>query len=342
MANRLSRYLRMSPFSTREARCRALLAVLFAALHTPVEDAAAQSAYPSKPVRIIVPFPAGGTTDIVARGIAQLMSGSWGQQVIVDNRAGASGAIGAAAAAQAPPDGYTLVMASTAILAINPHLRRNLPYNVRRDFAPVSLAVVTPNLLAVHPSLPVRSVKDLLELAKAKPDGIIFGSSGTGSVGHLALEQFRTLGGVRMLHVPYKGALPAEVDLLAGHIAVMASGMVSVLPHVKSGRVRALAVTSAKRTPLLPEVPAVAEVLPGFDAGAWFGVLAPAGTPAPIIEQLHRAIAVALRTPELRVRLSGNGAEVVGSSPQEFQRYIAEESERYGRLLREAGIAQGK
>lgn len=291
---------------------------------------------------MIVPFPAGGTTDIVARGIAQVMSPSWGHQVIVDNRAGASGAIGAALAAHAPPDGYTIVMASTAILAINPHLRLSLPYNVDRDFAAVSLAVTTPNMLAVHPSLPVRSVKALLEVAKAKPDGIVFGSSGIGSVGHLALEQFRTLGGVRMLHVPYKGALPAEVDLLSGNIAVMASGMVSVLPHVKSGRVRGLAVTSAKRTPLLPDMPAVSEVLPGFDAGAWFGVLAPAGTPATIISQLHKAIADALRTPAVRSRLSGNGAEVIASSPAEFRSYIREESERYGRLLREAGIARGK
>jgi len=297
----------------------------------------AQSDYPVKTVRLIVPFPPGGTTDIVARTLGQAMSKSLGRQVIIDNRPGANGVIGAEIAARSSADGYTAFMTSASILAITPHLRTDLGYSVR-DFAPASLAVITPNVLVAHPSFPVKNVKELIALAKSKSNQISFGSSGVASIGHIVVEQIRTVTGAQMIHVPYKGAAPAESDLFSGHIALMATGLVSAMPHVKSGRLRALAVTTAKRVPALADLPTIAETVPGVDTGSWFGILLPTGSPMIAVERIGAAAASAIRSPELRERLSGDGAEIVGSTPSEFARFIQSESDRYARILKESGI----
>ncbi|MEX2163601.1 MAG: tripartite tricarboxylate transporter substrate binding protein [Sulfuricaulis sp.] len=298
----------------------------------------AQSDYPVKTVRLIVPFPPGGTTDIVARTLGQAMSKSLGQQIIIDNRPGANGAIGAEIAARSPADGYTAFMTSASILAITPHLRKDLGYSVR-DFSPASLAVITPNVLVAHPSIPVKNVKELIALAKSKPNQISFGSSGVASIGHIVVEQIRAVTGAQMIHVPYKGAAPAESDLLSGHIALMATGLVSAMPHLKSGRLRALAVTTAKRVPALADLPTIAETVPGVDTGSWFGILLPTGSPMIAVERIGAAAASAIRSPELRERLSGAGAEIVGSTPSEFAKFIQSESDRYARILKESGIS---
>lgn len=297
----------------------------------------AKSDYPVKAIRLIVPFPPGGTADIVARALAQVMSKDLGRQVIVDNRPGANGVIGAEVAARSPADGYTAFMTAASILAITPHLRNDLGYSIR-DFAPVSLAVITPNVLVAHPSIPVKNVKDLIALAKSKPNQIIFGSSGVTSTGHIVVEQIRALTGAQMTHVPYKGAALAEVDLLAGHISLMATGLVSAMPHLKRGRLRALAVTTAKRVPVLADLPTIAETVPGVDAGSWFGILLPTGSPKIAIERLGASAAAAVRSPELREKLSGDGAEIVGSTSNEFAQFIQVESDRYARILKQSGI----
>ena len=265
------------------------------------------------------------------------MSKSLGRQVIIDNRPGANGVIGAEIAARAPADGYTAFMTSASILAITPHLRTDLGYSIA-DFAPVSLAVITPNVLVAHPSIPVKNVKELIALAKSKPNQITFGSSGVASIGHIVVEQIRTVTGAQMIHVPYKGAAPAESDLFSGHIALMATGLVSAMPHLKSSRLRALAVTTAKRVPALADLPTIAETVPGVDTGSWFGILLPAGSPMIAVERIGAATVTAIRSPELRERLSGDGAEIVGSTPGEFARFIQSESDRYARILKESGI----
>lgn len=310
---------------------------VFLILAAGAPDILAQSDYPAKTIRLIVPFPPGGTTDVVARGLAQVMSKDLGKQVVVDNRPGANGTIGAEIAARSPADGYTAFMTSASILAITPNLRSDLGYSVR-DFAPASLSVITPNVLVVHPSVPVKNVRELIALAKTRPNAIIFGSSGIAGIGHIVVEQIRTVAGAQMTHVPYKGAGPAETDLLAGHIAVMATGLVSAMPHVKSGRLRALAVTTAKRVPALPELPPIAETVPGVDTGSWFGILLPAGSPPAAVERLGAAAATAVRSASLHDRFSREGAEVVGSTPGEFANFIRNESERYARILKESGI----
>jgi len=297
----------------------------------------AQAGYPVKPIRLIVPFPPGGTTDIVARALAQAMGKNLERAVVVDNRGGANGVIGAELAARAPADGYTAFMTSASILAITPHLRSDLGYSVR-DFAPVSLSVITPNVLLVHASVPVKNIKELIALAKARPNAITFGSSGIASIGHIVVEQIRTVTGAQMIHIPYKGGGPAEADLFAGHIAVMATGLVSAMPHLSGGRVRALAVTTAKRVAALPDLPAIAETVPGVDTGSWFGILLPAGSPTEAVERLSVSAASAVRSPDLRDRLSREGAEVVGSTPAEFERFIQSESSRYAKLLKASGI----
>jgi tripartite-type tricarboxylate transporter receptor subunit TctC len=301
------------------------------------DSLAQQPAYPAKPIRLIVPFPPGGTTDIVARLLSQAMGKDLGAAVIVDNRGGANGVIGAELAARAPADGYNAFMTSASILAITPHLRNDLGYSVG-DFAPVSLLVITPNVLVVHPSVPVRTVKALIVLARARPDAISFGSSGVASIGHIVVEQIRTVAGAPMIHVPYKGAAPAEADLFAGHVAVMATGLVSAMPHVKSGRLRAIAVTTGKRVSAIPDLPTIAETVPGVDTGSWFGILLPTGTPATAIQRISASAASSVRSLELRERLATEGAEVIGSSPSEFAAFIKSESERYGTILKRSGI----
>jgi tripartite-type tricarboxylate transporter receptor subunit TctC len=311
--------------------CAAALAALSAAV-------CAADAYPTKPVRMIVPFPAGGGVDIVARSLAPHLTERWKQQVVVDNRPGAGAIIGADVAAKSPADGYTLLLANTAH-AINATLHRKLAFDPVRDFAPITLIATQPSVLAVHPSVPAKSVKELIALARAKPGSLNFASSGNGTPPHLSGAMFSDMTGIDMTHVPYKGAAPALTDLLGGQVQLMFATIISVGPHLQAGRLRPLAVTSAKRSAALPEVPTVAEAgVPGFEATAWFMLMAPAKTPATIIGQLHRDMAQVVKAGELRERLTRDGAEPVGSTPEEAARFLKTEIARWGKVIVAAKI----
>ena len=292
--------------------------------------------YPLKPVRIISPYSPGGLGDLLPRAVGAGLAESLGQQVIVENRPGASQIIGMQAAAKAPPDGYTLVFGSVTSLAINPSVHRNLPYDPVKDFAPVALCVTTPLYLVVHPSLPVRSVKDLIALARARPRTLSFGSGGTGSSNHLAGELFKSLAKVDLLHVPYKGAGPAMVDVMAGHVELMfgAAG----LAEAKAGKVRVLAVTSAKRSATAPELPTLAEAgVPGYEATIWFGLLAPAATPQAIVARLSQDIGKALSHPRIREQFPT--VDVTPSTPAAFASLIAREIPKWRKVIEGAKIA---
>jgi tripartite-type tricarboxylate transporter receptor subunit TctC len=296
--------------------------------------------YPAKPVRFIVAFPAGGGNDVLARLVAQKLSAAYGQQFIVDNRTGAGGTIGAELAARSPADGYTLFLAAVATHAINPNLQRNLPYDPVRDFDPVCLMASAALVLAVHPSLPVRSVPQLVALAKARPGAINYASSGNGSSAQLAAELFKSMTHTNLQHVPYKGIAQGLNDLLGGHVQVIFNTAAALLPHVKSGRLRALAVTTAKRVPALPDLPTIAESgVPGYQTGSWWGIVVPAGTPRPIIDSLNREIINALRGPEISARLNAEAVLPIGSTPEEFAAHIRDELARLGKVIREAHIA---
>ena len=300
--------------------------------------ARAADAYPAKPVRFVVAFPPGGGTDIIARSIAQKLAERIAQQVVVDNRPGAGGNIGTDIVAKSAPDGYTMLMGSAGPLAINASLFGKMPFDPIKDLAPVTLAASTPNVLVVHPSLKAATVEELIALAKARPGEINFASSGHGTPAHLAGELFDSMAGVKMVHVPYKGAAPALADLLGGQVQLMFSTMPPALPHVKDGKLRALAVTSAKRSPAAPELPTVDEIaLPGFEANTWHGVVVPAGTPGAIVARLNREIVAILHLPDVVERLSGQGAEPVGSTPREFAAYIRAETVKWARVVRESG-----
>ncbi|HEV7800311.1 MAG TPA: tripartite tricarboxylate transporter substrate binding protein [Burkholderiales bacterium] len=295
--------------------------------------------YPTKPIRFVVPFAAGGGSDLVARTVAQKITEALGQPVIVDNRAGAAGTIGADIAAKSPPDGHTLLLGSNGPLAINPSLYAKLPYDAARDFAPVSLATVMPFLLVVHPSLPVRNVKELIALAKSKPGQLNYGSPGNGSTTHLANELLKSMTGMQIAHVPYKGVAPAAIDLMSGQVQMMSGDLSTLLPHVRSGKMRAIAVTAAHRSSLLPDMPTVAESgVPGYDASGWFGVLVPAGTPRAIVERLNVAIAKGLATNDARVRLGALGGEVAASTPEQFGAYVRTEAAKWGKLIKTLGL----
>ncbi len=312
------------------------LAATLAAL-TP-QAAAAADAYPAKPIRFVVAFPPGGGTDIIARSIAQKLAERIAQQVVVDNRPGAGGNIGTDIVAKSAPDGYTILMGSAGPLAINASLFAKMPFDPIKDLAPVTLAASTPNVLVVHPSLPARTVKELIALARAKPGEINFASSGHGTPAHLAGELFNSMAGVKLIHVPYKGAAPALADLLGGQVQIMFSTMPPALPHVKDGKLRALAVTSRKRSPATPELSTMDEAaLPGFEAITWHGVVVPAGTPTTVIALLNREIVAILHLPEVVERLSGQGAEALGSTPEEFAAYIRSESIKWAKVVRESG-----
>jgi tripartite-type tricarboxylate transporter receptor subunit TctC len=294
--------------------------------------------YPSRPIRFVVAFPPGGGTDIIARSIAQKLAERLARQVLVDNRPGAGGNIGTDIVAKSAPDGYTMLMGSAGPLAINSSLFASMPFDPQRDLAPVTLAASTPNLLVVHPSLKVATVKELVELARAHPGEINFASSGHGTPAHLAGELFNSMAGVKLVHVPYKGAAPALADLLGGQVQLMFSTMPPALPHVKDGKLRALAVTSAKRSPATPNLPTVDEAaLPGFEANTWHGVVLPAGTQLAIIARLNREIVAILHLPEIVERLSSQGAEPVGSTPEEFAAYIRSETKKWAKVVRESG-----
>jgi tripartite-type tricarboxylate transporter receptor subunit TctC len=311
-------------------------ALALASLVTPL--AGAQPAYPSKPVRLVVPFPAGGTTDLLARAAAQKLFEAWGQQVIVDNRPGAAGNIGAELVAKAPPDGYTLLMGTVGTHAINTSLYAKMPYDHVKDFTPVILVAGVPNVLVVNPGVPVNSVAELIAYAKANPGKLNFASSGSGTSIHLSGELFKTMTGVQMTHVPYKGSAPALTDLIGGQVQLMFDNLPSSLALIKGGKLKALAVTSLQRSAALPDVPTVAESgLPGFEASSWFGLLAPAGTPKDIIAKLNGEVAKWLATPEAREKMAAQGAIPAGKSPEDFVRHIAAETAKWQKVVKESG-----
>lgn len=306
------------------------------ALGTPAQ---AQS-WPAKPIRFVVPFTPGGGNDTIARLIGQKLSASLGQQVVIDNRAGAGGTIGAEAAARSAPDGYTMFLAGVATHGINPNLRAKMPYDPVKDFEPVSLIASAPLIVVVHPSLPVRSTKDLVALAKAKPGELTYASNGAGGSSHMAVELFNMMTGTKMLHIPYKGLSPALTDLISGQVQVMFSSAVAMLPQVKTGRLRAVAMTGAKRSPALPDVPTVAESgVPGYETGSWYGVVVPAGTPRPIVQRLAQEIVGISRSPEINQRLVEDAAIPVGSTPEEFGAFIRSELARWAKVVKQGRIS---
>jgi tripartite-type tricarboxylate transporter receptor subunit TctC len=314
---------------------RSLLAVLLVLLHS---FALAQDAYPSKPIRIIVAYPAGGANDIVARTIGQELAQDLGQPVLIENRSGAAGTIGADAAAKSAPDGYTLFMAAGAH-TLAPSLHLKLPYDIVQDFVPISLAALGTYLLVVHPSVPANSVKELIELAKAKPGALNFASSGAGAPPHLAGVMFQKLAGVTLNHVPYRGDTPAITDLIAGQVQLAFLSIQPLVPQVKAGKLRALAITSGKRSPAVPDLPTVAESgLTGYDIGTWWGLLAPAKTPRPIVERLAASMRKAAAVPAVRERFAAGGNAAQSNSPEEFAAMIKSEVERYRELAAAAGV----
>ena len=303
----------------------------------PAMDIFAQN-FPGKPIRMIVAYPPGGGTDIVGRMVAQKLAENFAQTVVIDNRGGAAGNIGSEIAARSAPDGYTLLMGNVAPNAINVSLYAKLGYDPVTDFAPVSLVASTPNILVVHPALAVKSVADLVALARAKPATLNYPSAGLGSSSHLAGELFDSLAVVKMVHIPYKGGGPALTDLLGGQVQLMFATMPAAMPHVRSGKLRAVAVTSAKRSQAMPELPTLGETLKGYDASTWYGVLAPAATPRAIIATLHGAILKILGVAETRDRLLAQGFEPVGGTQAEFGAYIKSEIVKWGRVIKAAGI----
>jgi tripartite-type tricarboxylate transporter receptor subunit TctC len=293
--------------------------------------------YPDKPVKLVVPFPPGGPTDIVGRLVAQKLAEGIGQPVVVENRPGAGGTVGSTAVARAPADGYTLLYGSTT-LAIAPSLYRDLAYDPRTAFAPISLVSRGPIIAAVNAQLPAKTLKDFIALAKSSPGRINYGSAGSGTPPHLAAELFKTVAGVDLVHVPYKGGGPAVSDLAGGQVQVCFEGLPTLLPHIKSGKVRALAITGAKRDPALPEVPTFAEAgLPGYDANFWNGLVAPAGTPAEVIARLNSVLVQALATPEVHAALVRLGLEAAGTTPQQFGDFIAAEIDKWARVVKASG-----
>jgi tripartite-type tricarboxylate transporter receptor subunit TctC len=314
-----------------------MLIILIAAALTAGSALAQQ--YPSKPIRLIVPFTPGGSTDIVARIAGQKLGEALGAQVLIDNRPGAGGNIGVELAAKSAPDGYTLVMGHIGTFAVNPALYARLPYDPIRDFAPISLVAMVPNMLVVHPSLPVKSVKELIALSRSRPGQLNYGSSGAGGTPYLAVEYFKLMAKVDIVHIPYKGAAPMIIDLIGGQLSLTITGIPPLLPHVKAGKLKALAVATSKRLPLLPELPTIAEAaLPGYEATSWYGVLAPAATPKEIITRLNTEIVKAIARPDAAERLSGEGAEPATSTPEQFGAFIKSEIVRWGRVIKAAGV----
>jgi len=303
-------------------------------------QAAETIVFPSKPLRFVVPFPAGGPLDIAARAIGQALTQQWKQPVIIDNRAGAGGNIGAEFVAKSAPDGYTILMGAVSTHAINVSLYRKLPYDPVADFAPITLVTTVPNILVVHPSLPARTARELIALAKTRPGQLHFASGSTGSAGHLAGELFKTMAGVDLIHVPYKGAAPAVVDLLGGHVELMFDNLASALPNVRAQRLRALSVTTRNRAALLPELATLDEAgLRGFDIGTWFGVLAPEATPREVVTILNTEILRALATPATRERFTALSAAPAGGTPDQFAALIKAEIVKYEKIVRASGAS---
>jgi tripartite-type tricarboxylate transporter receptor subunit TctC len=315
-------------------RRRTLLATGGALLAAP---ARAQN-YPDRPVRIVVPYPAGGTTDILARLVGQKVGERLGQPFVIENRSGATGVIGSEHVARSAPDGHTLLMGVNGPITISPAFRRDMPYEPLRAFAPVTLVASVAKLLVVNPQLPVRSVAELVAYAKARPGQLSFASSGTGATGHLAGEMFKLRAGLDIVHVPYRGGAPAMADVIAGRVAMQFEVLTQLLPQVRGGQLRALAVTSAERLPTLPDIPTVAEQgFPGFESRTWFGLLAPAGTPPAIVRRLRDEVVQVLTTPEMVQFLREQGADPIGNTPEQFAAFLREDTERWADVVRRSG-----
>ncbi len=290
--------------------------------------------YPTKPIKLIVPFATGGGNDTVARSIAQQLSITLGQPVIVDNKAGAGGIIGADMAAKAPADGYTLFLGGVGSLAVNPQVMQKIPYDPFKDFAPIILLASAPSVVAVNLSQPFKTIQDMTAFAKKNPNRLNYASNGNGSSAHVAAVLYESMAGVEMAHIPYKGLAPAMTDLMSGQVQLMFSSMVAIVPQIKAGKLRALAVTGTKRSALLPDVPTLAESgLPGYEAGSWYGLLAPAGTPAEIIQKLNQESAKGLSQASVRSALSNEGADVAGGTPEDFAKHIKVEHGRIGKMI---------
>jgi tripartite-type tricarboxylate transporter receptor subunit TctC len=304
---------------------------------TPVHDAAAQ-AFPSKPVKLVIPFPPGGSLDNIGRLIAQKLSETWGQQVVIENKPGAGGNIGADLVAKSPADGYAVVMGALSTHAVNPNLYAKMPYDAAKDFAPISLVAITPNVLIVNAAMPVTSVKEMIAYAKANPGRTNFGSGSNGSAGHLAGELFKLETGTDVAHIPYKGGAPALQALLAGDTQFMFDNLANAMAQVKGGKVRAIAVTTAQRSKLAPDLPTMAEAgMPGFDISTWFGLLAPAGTPPDVIAKWNADVVKVLNSPDVREKMLAQGAEPSPQTPAEFASFIAREREKYARIVKASG-----
>jgi len=300
--------------------------------------AASGQTYPNRAIRFVVPYAPGGSTDIVARILAQKLSDAMGQQVVVDNRPGAGGSIGADVVAKSPPDGYTMVTAVTGIMAINQYLYRKLPFDPEKDFAPVTQVGSLPLILVVHPSLPAKNVREFIAIAKAKPGQLNYGSSGVGTATHMTTELFKSMAGVDLVHIPYKGSGQVMGDVIGGQLALIFDQIVSSLPHVQGGKLRMLAITSAKRFPSLPDLPTIAESgVPGYESISWAGVAVPAGTPKEIIARLHTEIVKVLAAPDIRERFLRDGIETVGSTPEQFTEHIRRERIKWAKVVKDSG-----
>ncbi len=296
------------------------------------------SGYPDKPIRIVVPYPPGGFNDTLARTVGAKLQAAWGQTVVVDNKPGGATVIGLDAAAKAPADGYTLVILPFSF-AVNPYIFAKLPYDSQKDFAPITLAATTANLLVVPASSPFNSMKDLLAQARSKPGSLSYASTGTGSSNHLSMEKFKQMAGVDITHVPYKGSAPAVTDLIGGHVQMMFDNTSNVLPHVKSGKLKALAVTTPARSPLTPEVPTVIEAgVRGYDVGVWFGIAAPGGTPKPIVDKLNAEIVKILHMPDVKEKFAAQGVDAIGSTVEQFQAHLQAQRTMWAKVVKDAGV----
>jgi len=303
----------------------------------PLAAAAQANGFPDKPIRIVVPFPPGGATDAAARLVAVKMGEHWGQPVVVDNRAGAGGNVGSDLVAKAPADGYTLVMGVTGSHAINTSLYSRMPYDPVADFVAIGQVAVVPNVLVVHPSVPAKNLAELVALANKEPGKLNYASLGNGTAAHLGMEMLKSEAGVDITHVPYKGSAPAVSDLLAGQVQMMVDGLPSALPHVKAGKLRAIALTSLHRAPSLPGLPTIAETYPGFYADAWSGLFAPRGTPQPVVDKLSAEVQRILKLPDVREKLMALGAEPVGSTQAEFTAHVKREIDKWAKVVRTSG-----
>ncbi|MBC7779782.1 MAG: tripartite tricarboxylate transporter substrate binding protein [Proteobacteria bacterium] len=323
-------------------RCRSILialACLAAQACAPVASAQSSTGkptYPNRTIRMVLPFPPGGATDVMARKLGQKMSERWGQQVVIDNRAGAGGNIAAEIVAKAVPDGYTLLFAASAQLAVNPALYAKLPFDPVKSFAPISLVGAVPNILVAHPSLPVRSLKEFIAFARARPGQLNYATAGSGSTAHLSAELLKIETGIDIVHVPYRGAAPAVTDVLGGQVPLMVVSTPSVIGHVKVGKLRALGVTGARRSHAAPDVPTFAETLPGFESSAWYGMLAPNGASPDIVARLHEETVNILRMADVKELFAAQGIEIIGSTPSEFASYIESELAKWAIVVRKS------